>query len=1334
MDSSVLRRTGCRAVVALLGLIAGMGTMQAANVLTTVSGSTAVALTCSATNPTATVSIKAVTANAAVSGIGLVTPLPSSITVAEVGSGTALSSTITSLSFTVSLASPGSNCANLPPSVTFNFKTTTTPTDLQITVNFTNLGNQLRSTPTAVNVTCDPSGSSSVTATATIKPVMTLVSNSIVVSATGATGSLQVTGVGTLNASNQSTGLTVTFGFGSGCSGLGTSQTITFMAGGTADVQVTVNITTLGINVTPSSITLSCTKNSDNTYSIVGSPQTISVTSVGGGSYPYTVTNPTWVTTNPASVSATASSSATTFTVTPTVGCNALSGGSSSTGTVTIVATGASALNKTIPVTLNVLSATPLVINPASPSLSYVKGSGSPGKIAVTVTAPGVSPAPYFAVNTATMPAWLTVDTIGGIAPKTLTFSSTSIADSLAPGTYTARIGLSISGYTDYKFNISLLITNSAPTLSLSPAATTIAKNWTVGSALPTVNLNVVSSDTPIPYTITTGGPLAPVVAQPSGLAYNFGTQIPVTFNSSVFSSAQPGNTLTGTVSIVWGQPASTTVVTINVTVLSAAASLSSVAPVGLPTATSGTFTLSFSGTGFVAGTGSGSTKLGIVSGQSLVFDPYVVATVTNTGITAVITVPPGGNDSLLPFSTATSGTVTFGVCNPIPPASTCNTPSGGTQQVTISSGPILSALTSASSFVQSSTPTVAPYDMVSIFGANFCPVCSSNTVMYGTLDPASLRYGTALLSPDNTNSISVSLYPHGAAPTSGNLIANAPLLFATNSQINALIPAAINPTAQAGGVDVYVNWGPNPPTAATKSNLVGFALAVASSDPGIFTVGEDGQGPGAILSQNWSVISSANPAAMRHTTSDTVSLWMTGLGAPDSNGDNTTAGTNGGWVYPTDCVTMASYQTSLDTYEGISTSTSLDGAILQTAALNTNRQVPCFGSSDMSVTIGGAAASVTYAGWTPTSVAGLYQIDIQLPNTTATLTDVNGNQVTSFTAPMQLPVVVTVGSGGSAPASQNGVTIWVAPRLQVNPPTVLTGTVGVQYGIGASGTNNCTSTACEIVASDSTTSGTASYKYAITSGALPAGLSLTSSGSDPNAIVTITGTPAANTAGTYQVTVTATDTSMSPALTGSTTFTITIAGGLYVTGNGISNSLKSGTAGNVVLVAPSGGVAPYTYAIASTINGQTLPSTVSVSASGQVAITAQMPAGTYPVAVTVTDSNGLTGTYAFTFDVALNLTKSSINSVTAASGGVITTATTTGQTGTITYSVTAIDNSNSGAAFAGVSMSGGNLTVDTTGVATHSYTATITATDSGTAAGSSAPAVTTTTVNFTLN
>jgi len=111
---------------------------------------------------------------------------------------------------------------------------------------------------------------------------------------------------------------------------------------------------------------------------------------------------------------------------------------------------------------------------------------------------------------------------------------------------------------------------------------------------------------------------------------------------------------------------------------------------------------------------------------------------------------------------------------------------------------------------------------------------------------------------------------------------------------------------------------------------------------------------------------------------------------------------------------------------------TSIDGAVMDTAFLNANVAVPCFLGTDTStsadyitVTIGTSSptvlnaqtgtglAGIAYAGFAPNAIAGLYQIDVTLAESTGTGTAA------------QYPISISI--NGSAPVStQNGVTMWI--------------------------------------------------------------------------------------------------------------------------------------------------------------------------------------------------------------------------------------------------------------------------------------------------------------------
>jgi uncharacterized protein (TIGR03437 family) len=780
----------------------------------------------------------------------------------------------------------------------------------------------------------------------------------------------------------------------------------------------------------------------------------------------------------------------------------------------------------------------------------------------------------------------------------------------------------------------------------------------------------LASSDTPIAYSIATGGPLMPQVAVAQGLAYNIGTTVPVTFNPIGLGSAAPGSTLTGTVTITYGTQSSVVVVNISVPVVAAGASLTSISPGSAPIGTTGTFNVYLTGTGFIPSGNSGGLKptiVGLVKSVSnvnvfvtdtnVVMGPYVNASTMQVAITI-----PATADANLPFSTG--GTITFGVCNPTA-TQACAGPQGGTVTLNITAGPTIQAVTSASSFVQQN---VAPYDLISIFGTGLCGTgCTIATPTQIPVLPTDQIYPTTL-----SGNVQVAFYAHGAFGTAAP-IGYAPILFANNNQINAVVPGNIcgavteagagplSVSCPAAGVDIVVTVG-----TSANSNSIPYNVNVEPTDPGIFTVGSDGTGEGAILKPNWSLVSSTNPAAVRSGVSDSdiISIYMTGLGAPSitsatnasqsgSNAPN--AGTAGTSLANSDCLPTSVYQSSLNTWlTGLSLTnvSSIDGAVMMSSIVDPTRLAPCLvpGIDGPAVTVGGQTATVEYAGWVEGSVAGLYQVNVLLPASSSLFTDAANDPAAAITTgtPVALPVQVKFGNSAWQ-KNPGGVNVMVSRQLLVTGPDTnatpagLTGTAGKPW-IAEDFTNNHNA----IKAVDSTYT---PFTYAVTSGVLPAGLSLAAVDAGNGYITYLTGTPNAYTAGTYPVTVTASDSQGIP-LQGSVSFTLTIKAGLFVTtsnGNGSQGNplLGTTTPGTAVTgqIQATGGTAPYTYSFDSTLNTTVgsiylSPTTIGAAAPGWLTLgsssgTLTVGTGTQPgsiaatpvpLVIDVTDANGLTG------------------------------------------------------------------------------------------------------------
>lgn len=173
---------------------------------------------------------------------------------------------------------------------------------------------------------------------------------------------------------------------------------------------------------------------------------------------------------------------------------------------------------------------------------------------------------------------------------------------------------------------------------------------------------------------------------------------------------------------------------------------------------------------------------------------------------------------------------------------------------------------------------------------------------------------------------------------------------------------------------------------------------------------------------------------------------------------------------------------------------------------------------------------------------------------------------------------------------------------VTINPASLPNGTVTAAYSqaLGASG-------------------GAGPYSYAVTAGALPAGLTLSPAG-------VLSGTPTAG--GTFNVTITATDSSPFPGpFTGSQAYTLTIA---PPTISLPATTLADGTLGaaySATITAASGGTAPYSYAV----TAGALPGGLTLNTSTGAISGTPTAHGTFSFTVTATDSSTGTGPYGTT-------------------------------------------------------------------------------------------------------
>ncbi len=169
-----------------------------------------------------------------------------------------------------------------------------------------------------------------------------------------------------------------------------------------------------------------------------------------------------------------------------------------------------------------------------------------------------------------------------------------------------------------------------------------------------------------------------------------------------------------------------------------------------------------------------------------------------------------------------------------------------------------------------------------------------------------------------------------------------APLVYVQASQLSAIVPYAVAGTAEA---KLQVEHQGN------RSTAIG--VRVAPSAPGIFTLDATGKGQGAILNQNYTLNSAANPAEK----GSVVIVYATG--------------------------------------EGETNPQVADGRLASAEELP-RPKLP------VTVKIGGAEAEVLYAGAAPGLVVGLLQVNVRVPENAP-----SGNAV---------PVALTVGTASSQP------------------------------------------------------------------------------------------------------------------------------------------------------------------------------------------------------------------------------------------------------------------------------------------------------------------------------
>jgi uncharacterized protein (TIGR03437 family) len=519
------------------------------------------------------------------------------------------------------------------------------------------------------------------------------------------------------------------------------------------------------------------------------------------------------------------------------------------------------------PTLLNAYGALGFNVNPAGSAVAPT---------IITLTTNG-TPAPFTASITPVSGGnWLSVTPSSGTTPGPLTLTANPMG--LASGFYNSN--LIIQGPLN-TLTLPIGLSIAPTTVTVNPTSVSFSRAPGQGATVPPTIVQIQLANPTLTFSVTTqtGGNWLTAALGPFGS---------VELTASAVNLG-PG-TYQGTLTIVATAPVSATVtVPVTLTVIG------SVGPQQF-TVSPSSLTL----TGPADSLVTGNLSVNVVSGQ-----PYFTIP-SSTGISLITVTPPA---AIIQYNSPATTQYTA----PATIQLTIPTAAPGTHQASITIGwnggsavipvtvyatatssmpPVMAYITSSGS----ATPgSIAPGELITIFGSGLGGAPASLTLT-GPLNATTNLGGTQVLI--------------NGTP--------APMIFTSTGQVNAIVPYEVG-TSGTASVQVVA--------AGIRSGS--WALPLAPSAPSVFTYGAVGIGQGAIVNQDGSINSAANPAS-RGTA---IEIYATG----------------GGQTSPS----------------------SLTGSVAQSAA---NLTLP------VTVTIGGVNAQVLYAGNAPGEVEGVVQINVVVP------------------------------------------------------------------------------------------------------------------------------------------------------------------------------------------------------------------------------------------------------------------------------------------------------------------------------------------------------------------
>lgn len=486
--------------------------------------------------------------------------------------------------------------------------------------------------------------------------------------------------------------------------------------------------------------------------------------------------------------------------------------------------------------------------------------------------------------------------------------------------------------------------------------------------------------------------------------------------------------------------------------------------------------------------------------------------------------------------------------------------------------GTLPSGISLSAGGVLSGTPAAAGSDSFTVQVVDSqTPAHNSTQTLTLNVNPAALAVATTTLPDGVVGSAynSALSATGGVTPYTWSLVGGALPNGLSLSTTGIISGTPTGASSSSFTVRVLDNQGT--PASATRSFTINIAPApLVITTPSPLAGGQMGSGYNTTLAVSggtgpyfWSIVGGALPAGL--------SLSVGGV----LSGTPSAAGTSSFTVQVSDSQTPAhnttqSYTLTVSPAPLVITTSTLSNA---TVGIGYNASIAASGGT---VPYTWSLASGSLPAGLSLSSAGVISGTPTAPGTSSFTVQVVDSQVPSHNTSQSLTLTVNPGA------------------LSVSTNSLPNGAVGAAY-----------------TATLSASGGLAPYSWTITSGALPAGLSLGSSGQ-------ISGTATA--AGTASFTVQVSDAQGSPA-TASKALTLAISpAALTIT----SSSLPNGSIGNSynANLSASGGVAPYSWSVAS----GTLPAGLSLNAAGAITGT-PTSAVAATIVFRVTDSQGTPAT-----------------------------------------------------------------------------------------------------------